>query len=315
MAAVINAKNFQNKAPTAQTINRILRSQMTSGDFYDRCPVYLFTNENVSGYIPMLLNGTTDANVLTVCASGDHAFEALLAGAKNVDTFDINTSQKCVMELKSHMIRDIDYEKFMDFFFSKNNFFDKRIISEIKHDFSDELNAFMARYDKLGRDMFRYNGSHHDAYDIFKTSYLRNPNNYYLLRDKLDITFQACEIQDVPEKIPYKYDVIALSNIIDYCFPHADSAEDRWQLFYRHILLPMTIKNLVPNNGKICFEYLWGAKYPDMWADFSYNFEQKYVRAELGQTQHTFSAHKLCAIERASKTDMVITLHQNQKQK
>lgn len=310
-------KNINRTIPTVQTINRMLKNQMTTGDFYDRCPVYLFTNENISEYMPVLLKDTVDANVLTVCASGDHAFEALLAGAKSIDTFDINSSQRAVLELKTRMIRDVDYEKFMDFFFSKEHFFDTRIISGIKHGFSDALRGFMLRYDKLGRDMFRYRGSHPDSSDIFKISYVANPEKYYLLRDKLstDIKFQTCELQDIPTVFAYKYDAIALSNIIDYAFPFADGTDDKWMSFYRHILYPMTVKNLVSDNGKICFEYLWGVKKPDAWPDFLSRFEHKYVHQKLGQTGHTFSTYCIDAMDRNAITDMVIMLNQNQKQK
>lgn len=79
--------------------------------FQDKSPVYLFTNENVAGYLrPINLQ---DARVLSIGASGDHAFEAYLAGAKHVDTFDINSWQKPVIELKTHMIRNLDYKSLL----------------------------------------------------------------------------------------------------------------------------------------------------------------------------------------------------------
>ena len=49
--------------------------------FQDRDPVYLFTNENISGTLKTAPN-ISGARVLAVGASGDHAFESYLAGAK-----------------------------------------------------------------------------------------------------------------------------------------------------------------------------------------------------------------------------------------
>ena len=74
-------------------------------------PVFLFTNENIADYLKKLGN-VSGKDVLTVAASGDHAFESFLCGAKNVDTFDINYLQKHVMELKTKMIQKLEYPEF-----------------------------------------------------------------------------------------------------------------------------------------------------------------------------------------------------------
>ena len=66
-------------------------------------PVFLFTNENIQGYLGQM-NSVAGKDVLTVGASGDHAFECILAGAKKVDTFDTNFLQKHIIELKQKMI-------------------------------------------------------------------------------------------------------------------------------------------------------------------------------------------------------------------
>ena len=71
-------------------------------------PVFLFTNENISGYLSQM-NDVADKNVLTVTGSGDHAFECLVRGAKRVDTFDVNYLQRHVLELKSKMIKHLPY--------------------------------------------------------------------------------------------------------------------------------------------------------------------------------------------------------------
>ena len=74
--------------------------------FHDHAPVYLFTNENIYGTLKTA-GDISNKKILTVGASGDHVFESYLLGARDVHTFDINSSQKNVIELKNHMIREL----------------------------------------------------------------------------------------------------------------------------------------------------------------------------------------------------------------
>ena len=71
--------------------------------FHDHDPVYLFTNENIYGTLKTA-GDISNKKILTVGASGDHVFESYLLGAKDVHTFDINSSQKNVIELKVSII-------------------------------------------------------------------------------------------------------------------------------------------------------------------------------------------------------------------
>lgn len=289
---------------------------VNTGDFYDCGPVYLFSNENISGYMPAF-GDMQGANVLTVCASGDHAFESYLAGAAHVDTFDVNSLQECVMELKSHMIRDLKYEEFMDFFFNARHFFDTRMLRPIQYNFSQKLQSFISKYNQIGRSLFRYSGTQHDAFDVFKLSYISNPEKYYDLRNKLpeNINFKTCDISQISDVFPYKYDVIMLSNIMDYMYPNSLSAHERWQDFYRHTLFPLSYKSLVSNNGRVCFEYMWGPRYPRVWANFISEFESGFVHGQLRQPHHTFTTHGIKPIQRGGAMDMVAIMRQNACQK
>ena len=293
---------------------KILRSQATTGDFYDRGPVYLFSNENIAGYMPALgdMNG---ANVLTVCASGDHMFEAYLRGAANVDTFDINTLQKCVAELKTHMIRDLDYEQFMDFFFNKKHFFNTRILSPIRRKFSPELAGFIQRYNSIGRHLFRYNASQHSSNDPFKISYVANPNEYYRLRDLLPekIQFHECDLMDLSEKITQKYDVIMLSNIMDYMYPQSQSMTEKWDWFYKYNLCPLAQNALSPNNGRISFAYHWNMRSDVAWKNFINLFKKDVIHKRYKNTNHDLSLHRIKSMLHNVKWDIVSILHQNQK--
>lgn len=281
--------------------------------FRNHGPVYLFTNENITGYMPRF-GDITGARVLSVCASGDHAFESLLAGASHVDTFDINQYQNCVMELKSHLIRDVPYEKFMDFFFSTNHFFDYRIIRPLEHKFSPKLREFLTNYKERGRTMFHYFGSHAPAYNVFQLSYLADPNKYYQLREKLSdkVNFTHCDIYDVSRTFSDKYDVILLSNIMDYTSVPAGNyiTYDVFMHFYNVVLAHLARKNLSPQNGQICFQYMWDVKDSKYWTDFLVAFQRDCL-----PSHQSLVGHKIKSIYRGEQRDMVICLRQNQKQK
>ena len=90
---------------------------------WDTGPVYLFSNENTAGAVKAM-GDLSGRKILSVCASGDFVLDGYLAGAKQIDVFDINSYQYAVLELKMHMIKNLSYNTFQDFFFSQGRFFD-----------------------------------------------------------------------------------------------------------------------------------------------------------------------------------------------
>lgn len=73
---------------------------------------YCFTNENIKGYLKLVdFEGKTSA--LSVLASGDHAFNLILNGITNVDTFDVNKlTEYIALGLKRAMILKYSYDDF-----------------------------------------------------------------------------------------------------------------------------------------------------------------------------------------------------------
>ena len=80
--------------------------------------VYDFTNENLVDLSQIY--HFTDANILTVLGSGDQYFSALLAGAKNVEVFDINHLTLYHFILKFTAIKVLSYEEFIQMFVVDN---------------------------------------------------------------------------------------------------------------------------------------------------------------------------------------------------
>ncbi len=292
--------------------------------FQDHDPVYLFTNENIYGTLKTA-GDISGKKVLTVGSSGDHAFESYLLGAQDVHTFDINSAQKNVIELKNHMIRNLSYADFMDYFFDKRNFFKQKILIPIKPLFSDDLCAFLKKCS--GWDMrknFKYRAAHTTEYDINKLQYIANEQNYEKLRDRLpaQIPFKHCDISTVRAAMQYnvqkygphhqgqkntninqdmpamyanfteRYDLILLSNIFSYLYSDSRDAEDRLTHMHRNVLEPL-IANNTTTNGRVYFHYIWGGN-PSAWMNFlqyfqsHYDFPCEFVARTIDRAYHEY---------------------------
>lgn len=231
-------------------------------------PVFLFANENISGYLSRL-NSLQDKTVLSVAASGDHAFESLLAGAKSVDLFDINYLQKHVVELKSVMIKHLSYSDFMRFFFDEKRFLDRTIVEPIWHLFSPGLKVFMTHfYRSQNSAMFRYNHAQHNEYSIDQFEYIKYPSEYKNLGRIMPnkFNFTRADVSEIPTKFNGVYDRILLSNIFEYQYIDLSDYDKRLMQFYHQVLTPIADKNLNVDGGQICFDYVWRGNV-SQWAD------------------------------------------------
>lgn len=147
--------------------------------------VYLFTTENISGYINDM--DLKDKTLLTLGSSLDQAYNALLMGASQIDVFDINVNVEKFHKIKSNLIlthpRKELYKQVFKSGFSNNGY-------------NDSKGAFI---DNL---------------------YLHSDDNYELLRSKLledRISFVNGNIFDIGNSLGKKiYDRMILSNVIQY---------------------------------------------------------------------------------------------------
>ena len=303
--------------------------------FQDGDPVYLFTNENIHG----TLNTAGDISgkkILTVGASGDHVFESYLLGAGDVHTFDINSNQKNVIELKNHMIRGLPYANFMDFFFDKKNFFNQKILIPIKSNFSDDLRTFLKKCNSLDkRKNFKYRAAYTSEYNIKRLQYIANENNYNIVRDRLPehIPFKHCDISTVYKatqssvqnygsnylkqktkltNVPTlyadfteKYDLILLSNIFSYLYAYSRDTTQRLCYMHRNVLAPLIVNNTT-NDGRVYFHYLWDAK-TSQWSNFLNYFQRKH------NSQIEFVARTIDGAFHEYKFDTVLYAKQRQR--
>ncbi len=279
----------------------------------DNGPVYLFTNENIAGYLQQLSN-IQGARVLSVAASGDHAFESYLCGASHVDTFDINSLQRCVMELKMHMIHHLEYDDFMEFFFDKQNPFNVDILRPVRSLFSKELTSFVRLFHRKDLSMFRYGASCAQSFNHRSISYLSSDSAYYALRKKLpeNINFVKCDIKDLTVNFNQKYDLILLSNIVDYVDDDYTIREDvsRTEMLFRTLLSPLAEHNLVDKNGCMCFRYLWSGM-PATWDSVFETVTKDLARNNIQNDALTFGYKVFESAQYGAWRDMMLNIYKN----
>lgn len=183
--------------------------------------IYPFTSENIAGYMNDL--NLTDKKVITVTGSTDHILNAILQGATDITTFDINPLTKMYMDLKISAIKNLTYDKFINLLlFESNMNLDYNIISNM----SMPRESKMFWLEQLSK--FNNNGNELRNSSLFNTKYF-NPNSklwqnlylehnkYNLLKQKLNnakITFINTSLKDL--KIHEDFDYMFLSNISDY---------------------------------------------------------------------------------------------------
>ena len=216
--------------------------------FYSK--LYNMTTENIAGFIDNI--DCVNKDVLTVAASGDHAMNVILNGARNVTCFDINPFSFQQVQLKKAAIKTLSYEEFLDFFgifnyeYSNNyQFMDIKLFDKIEKNLDKDTLAFYKQlyyfykddYDKLHKNIY-----FDFDYELDKMKSMCN----YLEEDKYnelamilnydkDINFIYSDFKNLVDNIGNKkFDLILLSNISDYI--HNMYYDDYLMKYYLDIL-------------------------------------------------------------------------------
>ena len=183
--------------------------------------IYPFTSENIAGYMKDL--DLTGKKVITVTGSTDHILNAILQGATEITTFDINPLTKPYMDLKISAVKNLSYEDFIKFLlFESNMNLDYSIISSL--DMSNESKMFwleqLSKFNNNGielRNSSLFNTKYFNPYSkLWQNLYLEK-SKYNLLKQQLkdaNITFINASLKDL--RIEDNFDYMFLSNISDY---------------------------------------------------------------------------------------------------
>lgn len=219
-------------------------------DAMDTC--YLFTNENMNGYIENL----EKKEILAVAGSGDFYFNALLYGAAFVDLFDVNYLSKFPISLKKCCIEQLEYEDFLDFLglHDKKDVLSYSIFKNLCN-FDDESYTFYKNlYDLVSHDgraiyesklIAHFDGSEKE---IMEANPYLIKENYDKLRkillEKDAVSFLHTDINTLRDQLNKKYDIMYFSNI---------------NIYQRNTIYLKQIKRLskfLKEDGVIYFAYL-----------------------------------------------------------
>lgn len=216
--------------------------EMIGEDFTKYQKGYYWTNENIDYYLGMF-NLESKNNALAVASTGDHAFNLVANGIDNIDTFDINRlTEYLVLGLKRTMIAVYNYYEFLAM---QNHMANPEISLEELTDIISSLTYHMdSKYRIFWQSIIDYNYKLQKKYGtnlnlihmlyigVFARTCHLNNNTYLYdeyvyedFRSKLgnaNITFKGTDALDLAKEFKgKKYDVIMLSNILDY-------ANTRW---------------------------------------------------------------------------------------
>ena len=183
--------------------------------------IYLFTTENIAGYMKDL--NLHNKKVITVTGSGDHIINAVLKGARKITTFDVNPLTKYYLDLKLAAIKDLSLDEFKELLLYENkNSFAYEVIKKL--DMNKESKKFwldsLEKFNQSGlllRKSALFNTKYFDASRKIKENLYLNEENYAIVKDNLkdvDIEFIEKNIKDL--ELNEEYDYMFLSNVSDY---------------------------------------------------------------------------------------------------
>ena len=230
---------------------------------------YLWTNENIKEYINKKYISEYNS-ALSVTGSGDHLFNLILNNVLNIDTFDTNTlTEYNVLGLKKALIEKFKYNDFLTICeLIANNML---TLEETTYLIKDLLPLMDKKYRKYWQKISEYNyqlQKNNDEYlDLFamlfinineknnfirRNSYLTGKDNYDKFKENMmraNINFYCTNAINILDTFPnQKYDVILLSNILDYITINWNYEQLR--KFEDELLF------ITNNNGKIFLAYL-----------------------------------------------------------
>lgn len=178
--------------------------------------IYPFTTENIAGYMNDL--DLTGKRIITVTGSADHILNAILKGATDITTFDINPLTEKYMDLKISAIKKLSYNEFLNIFLFDDVNIDYNIITSL--DMSLESKNFWIKQletqNKLLHSSLFNTKYYNPTSKLWQNIYLKE-DNYNLLKTKLNnvnINFICTSLKDL--ELTQDYDYMFLSNISDY---------------------------------------------------------------------------------------------------
>ena len=231
------------------------RMTYSSTPFQKISQVYPFTNEFLKQYNDCL--DLKDKKVLTVTASADQVIEAIIKGAKEIDTFDCNKLTYYHLFFKLAALQTLSYSDFNNLY----SFGEKESQIKTKKDYYKILRDAIRKEDVLEfwDGFFKYSDYYFTLFfigfgglpEVKKATigYL-DEGNYIHAQENIhdNVGFSNIDVNLIPyEYYDKKFDFINLSNIVDY--------QKKTETFFKMLRL-MLDQNLT-DNGEILASYNW----------------------------------------------------------
>ncbi len=178
---------------------------------------YAFTNEGLNEYSSHFKD---KPSMLSITASGDQIFTAILNGTTSVDALDINRYAKYYFILKKAAFLSLTREEFIDMFIMGKDCSYNQIDRIIRHLDRDSIN-FWAQALMDWHYYYEKSGLFHNytpAQIFARNPYLKS-DKYYELGDRLkdtEIDLRDGSLLALAGSYKKKYDLIYLSNVLDY---------------------------------------------------------------------------------------------------
>ena len=256
--------------------------------------IWPMTNENLKEIYELF--DVKDKSVLTVTSSGDHIFEAIIAGAKVIDSFDINYLTKFHYYLKKTMIQRYKLTLYLDIIEDLSyGVISTKHYNKIRNKLNDECQFFWDEIINYSQDINDIN-----LKNLFNTTI--SPNhfdlvsylskiNYKKLQSKLDnfdADFIHSDLFSLDTKLNKTYDLIYLSNICGYT--------DKYSYFGLKKTKEYSLYKLYPylnDGGTIVYGYLYGYSLE--------HFKNLYIKRDNNEILYSIMG-------KAGKKDCLLTL-------
>lgn len=183
--------------------------------------IYPFTTENIAGYMKDL--DLRDKKIVTVTGSTDHIINAILCGALEIKTFDVNPLAKKYMDLKLAGIKYLSFEEFLQMFlYNSEHSLDFEVISNLPME-EESKKFWLEQLAKFNNDglALKKSGIFRTPYFKIESTFVKNlyldKRKYRVVKERIGdvkIDSESCNLTDLV--LDREYDYMFLSNISDY---------------------------------------------------------------------------------------------------
>ena len=280
-----------------EEVKKLIKQNITSNSILEKSNnfegyqyIYYQTNENITEYLD-LVDITKKENALCVAGSGDQAFSLIYKGINNIDLFDVNKlTEYFILGLKKAMILKYNYTEYIS---TLNKLITQmtnpREINEIIFDL---LSYMEEPYKTFWQNILEYNNKLQKELNIYTNfmyglninaglkiipsfcPFLTHEENYYKLKNNLNIAninFKYCNAINLSDYFSQKYDLILLSNILDYAYIYWGN---NWSVQNLNNYIA-SLQKILKNKGIIFLHYVFFASKPFHLSNF-YNICLKY---------------------------------------